>query len=63
MFLVRHLTYTFGLRWLYIANLAVFLLGAAVAGSAKSMEAVILGRVIMGVGGAFVQQMQVPVRS
>lgn len=59
MFLVRDLTYNFNLRWLYLANLAVFAVGAAVAGSAQTMVAVILGRVTMGVGGAFVQQMQV----
>ena len=59
MYLVRDLTFSFNLRWLYLANLAVFVAGAAVAGSAQTMAAVILGRVIMGVGGAFVQQMRV----
>ncbi|KAF5119701.1 Efflux pump DEP3 [Metarhizium anisopliae] len=57
MFLVRHLTYNFDLRWLYLGSLAVFLAGATVAGAAQNMAAIIVGRVIMGVGGAFVQQM------
>ncbi|KID81854.1 Major facilitator superfamily domain, general substrate transporter [Metarhizium guizhouense ARSEF 977] len=56
MFLVRHLTYNFDLRWLYLGSLAVFLAGATVAGAAQNMAAIIVGRVIMGVGGAFVQQ-------
>lgn len=59
MFLVRHLTYNVNLRWLYLINLAVFLAGAAVAGLAQNMAAVIVGRIVMGVGGAFVQQMYV----
>jgi predicted MFS family arabinose efflux permease len=57
MFLVRHLTYNFDLRRLYLGSLAVFLAGATVAGAAQNMAAIIVGRVIMGVGGAFVQQM------
>lgn len=61
MFLVRQLTYHLDLRWLYLANLAIFLAGASVAGAAQSMVAVIEGRILMGVGGAFVQQMQVPI--
>ena len=59
MFLVRHLTYNFDLRWLYLGNMVIFVVGAAVAGSAQTMAAVILGRIIMGIGGASVQQMQV----
>lgn len=56
---MRHLTYHFDLRRLYLLNSGIFLVGAAVASSAQTMAAVILGRIVMGIGGAFVQQMQV----
>ncbi|KAL2786437.1 major facilitator superfamily domain-containing protein [Aspergillus keveii] len=54
--LSRKVTYCFDLRSIYIASIVVFLAGAAVGGSASSMSAVIVGRVIMGVGGAVVYQ-------
>ncbi|CAG9980466.1 unnamed protein product [Clonostachys byssicola] len=52
----RKATYCFDLRIIYLTSLAIFLAGSAVAGSAKSLTTVIVGRVIMGVGGAMVQQ-------
>jgi MFS family permease len=54
--LSRKVTYCFDLRSIYIASIVIFLAGAAVGGSASSMSAVIVGRVIMGVGGAIVYQ-------
>lgn len=44
------------MRWLLAIFACVFVVGAAVAGSAQNMTSVIVGRVIMGVGGAVVQQ-------
>ncbi|CEL03550.1 hypothetical protein ASPCAL04704 [Aspergillus calidoustus] len=54
--LSRKVTYCFDLRSIYIASIVIFLAGAAVGGSASSISAVIVGRVIMGVGGAIVYQ-------
>jgi MFS family permease len=54
--LSRKVIYCFNLRWIYSACIAIFLAGAAIAGSASSMSVVIVGRVIMGVGGAIVYQ-------
>ncbi|KAF7557189.1 hypothetical protein G7046_g6105 [Stylonectria norvegica] len=54
--LARKMLYCIDMRWVWIANLLVFVAGAAVSGSAGSIEAVIVGRVIMGVGGAIVMQ-------
>lgn len=39
-----------------MANLVIFMAGAAVAGAASNMSMVIVGRIIMGVGGAVVYQ-------
>ncbi|KAF7590702.1 hypothetical protein BBP40_002538 [Aspergillus hancockii] len=52
----RKILYCFDMRWIYIVNLTVFMVGAAVAGAAPNLPAVIVGRVIMGVGGAVVYQ-------
>ncbi|KIA75671.1 MFS transporter [Aspergillus ustus] len=54
--LSRKVTYCFSLRWIYIVCLAIFLAGAAIGGSASSMSVVVVGRIIMGVGGAIVYQ-------
>jgi MFS family permease len=44
------------MRWVYIVNVAIFMAGAAVAGAAPNISAVIVGRIIMGVAGAIVYQ-------
>ena len=45
----------FNAKWLYIASCVVFELGSAICGSAPNMNALIIGRVIAGIGstGAF----------
>lgn len=52
----RKILFCFDMRWIYICSALVFIIGAAVSGSATSISAVIVGRVIMGVGGSVVQQ-------
>lgn len=52
----RKIIYCFDMRWIYLTSLIVFIVGAAVAGAAPNMSAIIVGRVIMGLGGALVQQ-------
>ncbi|KAJ5364577.1 Major facilitator superfamily domain general substrate transporter [Penicillium cataractarum] len=52
----RKIMYCVDLKWIYIANVVIFMAGAAVAGAASDLPAVIVGRVIMGVGGAVVYQ-------
>ncbi len=52
----RKITYCFDLRWIYLSHIVLFLVGAVVAGAAKSMTSVIIGRIIMGWGGSVVQQ-------
>ncbi|GKU08988.1 unnamed protein product [Fusarium langsethiae] len=42
----------FSIRNLYLANIVLFEIGGALCGAAPSMEAMVLGRVIAGVGGA-----------
>jgi MFS family permease len=42
----------FSIRSLYLANILLFEVGSAVCGAAPNMNAMILGRVIAGVGGA-----------
>lgn len=54
--LARKLTLAFDLRLIFLSNVLVFMAGSAVAGSAKTITAVIVGRVVMGVGGSIVQQ-------
>ena len=41
----------FNIKWMYIFSLAVFMAGSAVCGAAQSMNTLIGGRVICGVGG------------
>ncbi|KAI5455988.1 major facilitator superfamily domain-containing protein [Mariannaea sp. PMI_226] len=43
---------SFEIKWLYLGSIAVFEVGSAVCGAAPSMNAMIVGRVIAGVGGA-----------
>lgn len=42
----------FSIRSLYLTNIVLFEIGSALCGASPSMEAMILGRVIAGVGGA-----------
>ncbi|KAG2419986.1 hypothetical protein HFD88_004783 [Aspergillus terreus] len=52
----RKILYCFEMRWIYLSSIVVFMAGAAVAGAAQNMASVIVGRIIMGVGGAVVYQ-------
>ena len=54
--LARKIVYCFDLRWVYLANLGIFFVGSALAGAAPNMAMVIIGRSIMGAGGAVVLQ-------
>lgn len=40
------------IKWIYLGSIALFEIGSAVCGAAPSMNAMIVGRVIAGVGGA-----------
>ncbi|EHK49324.1 hypothetical protein TRIATDRAFT_262121 [Trichoderma atroviride IMI 206040] len=42
----------FDIKWLYLASIILFEIGSAVCGAAPSMNAMIVGRVVAGVGGA-----------
>lgn len=42
----------FNIRWVYIFNILLFQAGSAICGAAPSMEVLIAGRVISGVGGS-----------
>lgn len=54
--LTRKIILCFNLRWTYLTFMLLFIAGAAIAGAAPSMSAIIVGRVIMGVAGAMCQQ-------
>jgi MFS family permease len=41
----------FNMKWVYIFNIFLFEVGSAICGAAPSMEVLIVGRVIAGVGG------------
>ncbi|KAL7928861.1 major facilitator superfamily domain-containing protein [Trichoderma chlorosporum] len=43
---------SFDLKWLYLGSIILFEAGSAVCGAAPSMNAMIVGRVVAGVGGA-----------
>lgn len=43
---------SFEIKWLYLASIILFEVGSAVCGAAPSMNAMIVGRVVAGVGGA-----------
>lgn len=42
----------FDIRWIYIFNILLFEVGSALCGAAPNMTALIIGRVVAGVGGA-----------
>ncbi|KAJ5710453.1 MFS drug efflux transporter [Penicillium malachiteum] len=44
--------FQFNTKWTYIISVAVFEIGSAVFGSAPSMDALIVGRVLCGIGGS-----------
>jgi MFS family permease len=48
--LVRQLMALFDLKWFYGSSLIFVAVSGAVAGSAQNMQAVIAGRILMGVG-------------
>jgi MFS family permease len=52
----RKILFIFNMRWVLIFFCFIFVVGAAIAGAAPSMTAVIVGRVIMGLAGACIQQ-------
>ncbi|KAJ5648810.1 Major facilitator superfamily domain general substrate transporter [Penicillium longicatenatum] len=54
--LSRKIMYCVDMKWIYIANVIIFMAGAAVAGAASNLPTVIVGRIVMGVGGAVVYQ-------
>ncbi|CAG8895818.1 unnamed protein product [Penicillium egyptiacum] len=44
--------FQFNTKWTYIISVAIFEIGSAVCGSAPNMDALIVGRVLCGVGGS-----------
>ncbi|CZR41593.1 uncharacterized protein FPRO_11182 [Fusarium proliferatum ET1] len=42
----------FNVKWAYITSIAIFEVGSAICGAAPTMDAMIIGRAIAGVGGA-----------
>lgn len=42
----------FNSKWLYIFNIALFEIGSAICGAAPNMNAMIVGRIICGIGGS-----------
>ncbi|KAE9364058.1 MFS multidrug transporter-like protein [Stipitochalara longipes BDJ] len=42
----------FNVKWVYLSSIFMFQLGSAICGSAPNMNALIVGRVIAGIGGA-----------
>ena len=42
----------FDIKWLYLGSIILFEVGSAICGAAPTMDALIVGRVIAGVGGA-----------
>ncbi|KAJ5374198.1 efflux pump antibiotic resistance protein [Penicillium concentricum] len=42
----------FNIKWLYVGTVIIFEIGSAICGAANNMTALILGRVIAGVGGS-----------
>lgn len=55
--LIRKFTSIFDLRWMMIISTLIFAVGAALSGAAKTMETLIVGRVITGVGLAGTYQL------
>lgn len=44
--------FQFNTKWTYIISVAIFEIGSAVCGSAPNMNALIVGRVLRGIGGS-----------
>jgi MFS family permease len=42
----------FNVKWVYLSSIFMFQLGSAICGSAPNMNALIIGRVVAGIGGA-----------
>ena len=42
----------FNIKWIYIFNILLFEIGSAVCGAAPDMNALIIGRIVAGVGGS-----------
>ena len=42
----------FNIKWIYLLNIILFEAGSAICGAAPTMEALIIGRAIAGVGGS-----------
>jgi MFS family permease len=42
---------TFQMKWLYFGTIALFEVGSAICGAAPNINAMIVGRVLTGVGG------------
>jgi len=42
----------FNVKWLHVGCVTVFAIGSAICGAAPNMNALIVGRVIAGIGGA-----------
>lgn len=42
----------FNMKWIYLVNIVLFEVGSALCGAAPSMQALVIGRVIAGVGGS-----------
>ena len=53
--------YCVDLKWIYLTHVVIFMAGAAVAGAASNLSTVIVGRIIMGVGGAVIYQRCPPI--
>ncbi|KAM0130367.1 hypothetical protein ACHAO1_007959 [Botrytis cinerea] len=43
---------TFNVKWTHVVSVVIFIVGSAICGAAPNMNALIVGRVIAGVGGA-----------
>jgi MFS family permease len=50
--LVGRLYDLFNIKWLMIASVAIFEIGSAICGAAPTSDALIVGRVIAGIGGS-----------
>jgi MFS family permease len=50
--LVGKLFDTFEIKWLNIASVLLFEIGSAICGAAPTADAIIVGRVIAGIGGS-----------
>lgn len=42
----------FNVKWIYLGGIILFEVGSAICGAAPTMDALIVGRVIAGIGGA-----------